>query len=170
MRLISAFFMVMLLLLPILLRLGLLVHYQLNRAEITRLHCINRDKPAMHCEGKCYLQAQLEKAQREQEDMEGIFGGWDKSDDWLPLSHREWLPPMPTVLGRSQSFPYLTAPGSGYLFEVFRPPQVGEIWELEIEKSKIHASKFANMQFPDSQFLNSQNYPSQATVEHFQIS
>ena len=162
--------MVMLLLMPILLQLGLLGHYQLNKAKITRLYCINRDKPAMHCEGKCYLQEQLEKAQREQESMEGVFAGWDKAEDWLPPSLLGWLPPPPAGLGRSLSFTYLPAPGSGFLFEVFRPPQVGEIWGLEIEKSKIHASKFANMQFPDSQFLNSQNYPSQATVEHFQIS
>jgi hypothetical protein len=163
MRLISAFFMVMLLLSPILLRLGLLGHYQLNKAKITRLHCINRDKPAMHCEGKCYLQEQLEKAQREQQGMEGIFVGWDKWEEWLPPSLLGWMSSPPTVLERSLSFTYLSAPGTGFLFEVFRPPQVGEIWGLEIEK-------FATTQFPDFQFLNSQNYPSQATVEHFQIS
>jgi hypothetical protein len=125
MRLISVFFMVMLLLSPILLRLGLLGQYQLNKAEITRLYCINRDKPAMHCEGKCHLQAQLEKAQQEQESMEGVFAGWDKAEDWLPSSLLGWLPPPPTGLGRSLSFTYLPAPGSGFLFEVFRPPQGG---------------------------------------------
>lgn len=147
--------MVMLLLLPSLLRLGLFGHYQLNKAAITRLHCINRDKPMLHCEGKCYLSAQLERAQREQEKMEGIFAGWDKLEEWLPLPLLEWLPPVPTVLGRCQTFPYLPTPGSGYLFEVFRPPQRGENGKLEI-------GKFKGTQFPKP--------PSQATVEHFQIS
>jgi hypothetical protein len=122
MRVISAFFMVMLLLLPILLRLGLLGHYQLNRAEITRLHCINRDKPAMHCKGKCYLRSQLEKAQREQESMEGIFAGWDKWEEWLPMTEFNWQPCQPTERGDRAETSHHTMQGLGFRSGVFRPP------------------------------------------------
>lgn len=128
--------MVILLLSPSLLRLGLLGHYQLNKAEITRLHCINRDKPMLHCEGKCYLSAHLERAQKEQESMEGIFAGWDKLEEWLQPSLLDWPPPMPVLLGGSQSYPYLPVQGVGYLLGVFRPPQCGIIWKWKLRNSQ----------------------------------
>jgi hypothetical protein len=35
------------------------VHYQLNKAEITDKYCVNKDKPQMHCCGKCHLKKAL---------------------------------------------------------------------------------------------------------------
>lgn len=39
-----------------------LVHYFYKKQQITAEHCINKDKPELHCEGSCYLSKQLEKA------------------------------------------------------------------------------------------------------------
>ena len=33
--------------------------YQLNKTEITQKYCVNKDKPNMHCCGKCHLKKQL---------------------------------------------------------------------------------------------------------------
>jgi hypothetical protein len=41
---------------------GLGIYYQLNRQYIAKQLCVNRNKPPMHCNGRCYLRAQLQKA------------------------------------------------------------------------------------------------------------
>lgn len=38
------------------------IGYQINKAYIAETLCVNRDKPQMHCDGKCYLSKQLKKA------------------------------------------------------------------------------------------------------------
>lgn len=40
-----------------------LIYFQINQQEIIRLSCENRDRPAMKCNGKCYLAKQLRKAE-----------------------------------------------------------------------------------------------------------
>lgn len=44
-----------------------LVYFQLNQREIIRLACENKNRPAMKCNGKCYLAKQLKKAEFELE-------------------------------------------------------------------------------------------------------
>lgn len=38
-----------------------MVEYAINREYIAEVLCINREKPAMECEGKCHLMSSLEK-------------------------------------------------------------------------------------------------------------
>ena len=57
-----AFFLVALLLLQSLGPEVLLVDYQLNKARITELYCVNKARPMLHCNGKCHLAQQLRKA------------------------------------------------------------------------------------------------------------
>ncbi len=38
------------------------INYLVNQKEITRLECENKNRPEMHCNGKCYLAKQLQKA------------------------------------------------------------------------------------------------------------
>jgi hypothetical protein len=35
------------------------VHYELNKAQITEQYCVNKDKPMLHCCGKCQLKKKL---------------------------------------------------------------------------------------------------------------
>jgi hypothetical protein len=44
-------------------RLCIVVNYQLNQAQITELFCINKNKPDVGCQGKCYLKKQLGQAE-----------------------------------------------------------------------------------------------------------
>ncbi|UOQ68840.1 hypothetical protein [Hymenobacter volaticus] len=43
-------------------RLGIVANWWLNRDYVARVLCINRDKPAMHCNGKCHLAKRLRAA------------------------------------------------------------------------------------------------------------
>ena len=48
-------------------KLWIIVSYQLNKEYIARELCVNRDKPAKCCEGKCYLNTQLAHAEEQEE-------------------------------------------------------------------------------------------------------
>jgi hypothetical protein len=46
----------------------LVLDYQLNKNYITRHLCENRDRPAMKCDGKCYLCKKLKKEDKKDQD------------------------------------------------------------------------------------------------------
>lgn len=35
------------------------LHFYANQTEIAKKHCVNKDKPALNCHGKCHLNKQL---------------------------------------------------------------------------------------------------------------
>jgi hypothetical protein len=35
--------------------------YNLNKAYVSKVLCVNRDKPQMHCDGKCFLKKELNR-------------------------------------------------------------------------------------------------------------
>ncbi|TDN35998.1 hypothetical protein E4631_04135 [Hymenobacter sp. UV11] len=65
----------------------LVVDYALNRATITARFCVNKARPELHCDGKCYFAKQLKKQQDREsksasplkerlEMLPGAFSGW----------------------------------------------------------------------------------------------
>lgn len=44
--------------------LTLIAGFELNRSYIAQHLCVNRDKPSMHCNGKCFLEKELHKDQQ----------------------------------------------------------------------------------------------------------
>ena len=44
----------------------ILVNYEINKKEITEKYCINKDKPQMHCCGKCMLKRKLAEQEEQQ--------------------------------------------------------------------------------------------------------
>ena len=49
-------------LIQILSRVFIVLDYQINKDYITQFLCINKSKPELNCQGHCYLQKQLKKA------------------------------------------------------------------------------------------------------------
>lgn len=45
----------------------ILVNYVINKEDISKNLCENRDKPQMHCNGKCHLMKQLKRGNKKQE-------------------------------------------------------------------------------------------------------
>ncbi|WP_302718289.1 hypothetical protein [Hymenobacter sp. BT770] len=100
----------------------LVVDYQLNKARITELYCVNKARPELHCNGKCHLAKQLRKA--DAADKKAPAGAQAKvkyevlpSATFALLAPRRWrlparrYPAMATARGAA-------VPGPG----VFRPP------------------------------------------------
>jgi len=42
-----------------LIEMSTIMYYQLNIDEIVEKYCINKDRPRLHCNGKCYLMSQM---------------------------------------------------------------------------------------------------------------
>jgi hypothetical protein len=100
----------------------LVVDFTLHRAVITARFCVNKARPQLHCDGKCYFAKQLKKQEEREskaptslkerlEMLPAAFGGWQAASPvWLP-SHAPLRSPA-LVPGR------YAAP----LGAVFRPP------------------------------------------------
>jgi hypothetical protein len=100
----------------------LVVDYALNHTSITARFCVNKARPQLHCDGKCYFSKQLKK-QQEREDK-------------LPNPLKERLEMLPATFFQVPSrpashpvaaicYPHLLAPHtpSMGLRAIFRPPQ-----------------------------------------------
>ena len=58
-----AYFLTVLLLLQAFGRELLVLNFAVNQAAITARHCVNKARPRLHCNGKCYLAQQLRRAE-----------------------------------------------------------------------------------------------------------
>lgn len=95
--------------------------YQVHKEQITRLFCVNKDKPKLQCNGKCHLAKQLRKtSERESKAPAGI----------AKIKY-EVLPPFALQLtGPAACWPQLVcfAPAAGQLYahipahSIFHPP------------------------------------------------
>lgn len=59
-----AYFLTALLLLQSFGRELLVLHFAVNQAALTAKYCVNKARPRLHCDGKCYLARQLRRAER----------------------------------------------------------------------------------------------------------
>jgi hypothetical protein len=96
------------------------VNYEINKAEITEKYCVNKDKPSMHCCGKCLLKKKLAEEDEKQKSpaMPDI-----KNDIQLFSSSYSvtlnWNKNLFSVIGSPYNNIYL----SGVHSSVFHPPQ-----------------------------------------------
>jgi hypothetical protein len=44
----------------------ILANYEINQEEITQKYCVNKDKPQLHCCGKCLLKKKLAEQEAQQ--------------------------------------------------------------------------------------------------------
>lgn len=103
-------------------KLTIVVYYQINKKVITELFCINKDKPQLKCDGKCFLAKKLKEADRQTE----------KQDPFLLSSGFELLFDVPDtfylmtncVFDIENSIPpYLTGIYEVDTDSVFHPPK-----------------------------------------------
>lgn len=96
----------------------LLLSYELNKEQITKTLCVNRNKPRMHCNGKCHLKKQLQ----EQEKKENVpFNNLkSKSEEWVPAECSFSF--IPAEVKGAQMPVYIFRNYSAPLFSVFHPP------------------------------------------------
>lgn len=98
----------------------LLADYLLNYDYIAKVLCINKDKPEMHCNGKCHLAKQLQQQ--------------DEQEQKSPSKSGVTFVETPGVLVAAQSIPQCSSNGvhvlfaplngevAGTVFNCFHPP------------------------------------------------
>lgn len=64
MRRLLAYLLTVLLLLQSFGRELLVLHFKANQAELAARYCVNKARPRLHCDGRCYLARQLRRAER----------------------------------------------------------------------------------------------------------
>lgn len=65
MRQVVAIFLLFILMFPLAMKMGVIAYFKIEQKEITEKYCVNKDKPEMHCNGKCHLKEQLQKVEEE---------------------------------------------------------------------------------------------------------
>lgn len=122
----KAFFsyvLILLVLLQTFSREVLVVDFTLNQATITARFCVNKARPQLHCDGKCYFAKQLKKQQEREskapnplkEQLEMLPTAFNC---FVPLTPARWAAaPMGYGPYCSAQVPTNAAQG------IFRPPQ-----------------------------------------------
>jgi hypothetical protein len=97
----------------------IMMKYKINQAYIASVLCENRDKPDMHCNGKCYLRKTLQ--QNEQQQQNGTTGKEKYDVSYIDaLQAFDFTPIAPSyLLIVYYQDPELHTP----LFSIFHPPQ-----------------------------------------------
>jgi hypothetical protein len=116
-----AYFFISLVLLQSFSREVLLVDFTLNQSVITARYCVNKARPMLHCDGKCYFA----KKARQQEERQKSAGPVKERLEMLPAAFGPW--PALAARQATPASPRCYAalvPGhyAAPLGSVFRPP------------------------------------------------
>jgi len=94
--------------------------FELNQKYIVSALCVNRDKPQLHCNGKCYLMLKVKQAEekeksRERENQRNLF-------QLGVLSEKNAVQPFVVCIVRNYQ-PELPFRLSQYNADIFQPPR-----------------------------------------------
>jgi hypothetical protein len=93
--------------------------YQLNKEYIAKNLCENKDKPAMKCEGHCYLCKRLKKEAKDQETPERRNDNRSEIVSFVPGFHT----PAPVYSIVTSQYPHLhEALYNSFCSSFFHPP------------------------------------------------
>jgi hypothetical protein len=94
--------------------------YVLNKNYIAGNLCINKDKPATHCDGKCYLAKQMQ--QQEKQDQQSNDSKKEKFEmQFFFLPEEPMLTSCRAVIDINYHEPHNAMP-PGHYHSVFHPP------------------------------------------------
>lgn len=99
-----------------------MLDYQVHKERITELFCVNKDKPNLHCNGKCHLAKQLRKTSNPDSKVPTAGFAKVKYEVVVPFKFQlmppasGWVEPLRFALPASVH--YISVPVLG----VFHPP------------------------------------------------
>ncbi|MCP9766183.1 hypothetical protein [Lacihabitans soyangensis] len=101
--------------------------YELRKDFIIKNYCVNKSRPELHCDGKCYLAKQLEKA--EQEDQKQATGNFitkllSFESEIKTNLFTDFFLQKPFLVKENPNFIYSEFFSSKNAFSFFHPPQV----------------------------------------------
>ena len=104
-------------------RYFVMLDFYLNQEYIAANLCVNRDKPAMHCNGKCHLSKKLKEEDKRDQDSP------ERKDHRSEIFYAAWfqqtsLKPTATLTTHNYLHPYCIGTPIDQPTGVFRPPTV----------------------------------------------
>lgn len=106
---------------------GFICYWKINQKYIAQTQCENKDKPQMHCDGKCYLAKQLKKTEEKEASKDNLPSSIMKLKTFDSfIIHRNCLS---TEIGLSLLFKKLSENNScklltGFQNPPFHPPEI----------------------------------------------
>jgi hypothetical protein len=99
--------------------------FKINQDYISKVLCINRDKPKLHCNGKCVLMQRI-KAEEEKEKKEMPQKLKEQKDIFYYFSHFSWQIERPKdwTNKTKSTFSHQTPFTSALVKGIFRPPKL----------------------------------------------
>jgi len=99
------------------------INYAVNKNYIAAALCENKDKPMMHCNGKCHLQKELKKTASE--DSKPQTSLRINLEEYINISHEAAIitANLPVLVSKINS-PYLEGSSYNNITKVFHPPLV----------------------------------------------
>lgn len=98
-----------------------LLNFEIQREAITALFCINKEKPELHCDGKCYLEKQIKADEESHSDKPQSRVEFINLVFTLASSDAEFLTQFSTPV--AHNFGYIIPHFSSALYSIFHPPQ-----------------------------------------------
>lgn len=105
-------------------KLGIVAYYQINKGFITANFCINKAKPKLQCNGKCYLAKKLKKAQENEEKQASLVNSFEQNIYLEPLQLFVLQPIAvqdPTI---DNHFYYSESQFTSPTFSIIQPPKL----------------------------------------------
>lgn len=75
----------------------IIVHFKLNKKEITESFCINKDRPELQCQGNCYLKRKLQQTKNTEEAIAKNYHRVDMIPISLPELHVKDYSTQPSI-------------------------------------------------------------------------
>jgi hypothetical protein len=102
--------------------------FEANKSYIAKVMCVNKDKPWMHCNGRCYLMKKLkeatekEKKQEEKENLNRVVISFFEEPFRMVFTEPKIL-----QLNRPTFPAYKYRYGNSFIDTIFRPPKLYNI-------------------------------------------
>ncbi|MET3128149.1 hypothetical protein ABID42_003268 [Arcicella rosea] len=122
---VTIYFLLLVLNLPLFSRMGVVVYFQANKAYIAKVLCVNKNRPSLHCDGKCYLAKKLKAAEeREHKQTAERLEKMPEIQLFCPFGNLNFSKiSFIELLRKASNFAFLANPVAGMLKGIFRPPQ-----------------------------------------------
>jgi len=98
--------------------------FEMNRKYIAENLCINRDKPWLHCDGKCYFMNKIKQAEKNEKKQEAKDNLTKMEVSFFQESFRIAFTEPVILEAHKSTFPhYAYQYSSSYIEIIFRPPK-----------------------------------------------
>ena len=126
-RQLLTYILILSLLLQLFSREVIVMSFQLNRDYIAKTLCENRNRPQLHCNGKCYLAKRLRarQAREDQETTERVQHMPVIALFCTDLFSFRFAPPSYHAAVGAGTWTYLVTPYAAPLHGIFQPPRIG---------------------------------------------